>query len=78
MLETNSMAKLLVMDVNNEVGTGLKASLLMFVLILVGTLVYFVVRQNSELVQIYATQDVDAVVIQRSAPAKIDSTLPTP
>ncbi|MDO8650267.1 MAG: hypothetical protein Q7K33_03060 [Candidatus Berkelbacteria bacterium] len=66
------------MDVHNEVGTGLKASLLMFVLILVGTLVYFVVRQNSELIQIYAAQDVDAIVIHRSAPAKIDSTLPAP
>lgn len=78
MLETNSMTKLLVMEINNEVGTSLKASLLMFVLILVGTLVYFVVRQNSELVQIYATQDLDNAVVHRASPAKVDSTLPAP
>ena len=66
------------MDVHNEVGTGLKASLLVFVLILVGTLVYFVVRQNSELIQIYAAQDVDAVVVRHAAPIKVDSTLPAP
>lgn len=66
------------MDVHNEVGTGLKALLLVFVLVLVGTLVYFVVRQNSELIQIYAAQDVDSVVVRHSTPAKIDSTLPAP
>ncbi|MEK7535008.1 MAG: hypothetical protein AAB563_01215 [Patescibacteria group bacterium] len=50
------------MDVHNEVGTGLKASLLFFVLILVGTLVYFVVQQNDELGRIYAAQDIDIVL----------------
>ncbi|MCR4278088.1 MAG: hypothetical protein NUV80_05065 [Candidatus Berkelbacteria bacterium] len=71
--------RLLIMDVHNEVGTGLKASLLMFVLVLVGTLVYFVVQQNDELFQIYAAQDVDTVLTRQSVtPNKVDSTQPAP
>ena len=67
------------MEVHSEVGLGLKASLLMFVLLLVGTLVYFVVQQNEELGLIYASQDVDAVLTRQSVtPNKVDSTQPSP
>ena len=66
------------MEVQSEVGIGLKASLLVFVLMLVGTLVYFVVQQNEELGLIYAAQDVDGVVNRHSAPIKVDSTQPAP
>lgn len=67
------------MEVHSEVGLGLKASLLVFVLMLVGTLVYFVVQQNEELGLIYAAQDIDAVITRQSAaPNKVDSTTPAP
>lgn len=67
------------MEVHSEVGLGLKASLLMFVLILVGTLVYFVIQQNEELGLIYAAQDVDTVLTRQSVtPNKVDSTQPSP
>lgn len=67
------------MEVHSEVGLGLKASLLMFVLVLVGTLVYFVIQQNEELGSIYATQDIDAVMTRQSVtPNKVDSTQPAP
>jgi hypothetical protein len=67
------------MEVQSEVGLGLKASLLMFVLILVGTLVYFVVQQNEELGIIYAAQDIDGVVTRQSVTLdEVDSTQPAP
>lgn len=67
------------MEVHSEVGLGLKASLLMFVLVLVGTLVYFVIQQNEELGLIYAAQDVDAVLTRQSVtPNKVDTSTPTP
>ena len=68
------------MEVHNEVGTGLKASLLLFVLILVGTLVYFIIRQNDELGLIYANQDIDAVLTRqnRVVPKTVDSPNTTP
>lgn len=66
------------MEVHSEVGLGLKASLLVFVLVLVGTLVYFVVQQNEELGLIYAAQDVDAVTVRHAVPIKVDSDTPAP
>ncbi|MEK7202111.1 MAG: hypothetical protein AAB669_01075 [Patescibacteria group bacterium] len=66
------------MEVHSEVGLGLKASLLVFVLMLVGTLVYFVVQQNEELGLIYAAQDVDGVIVRHAVPVKVDNTQPAP
>lgn len=63
------------MEVHSEVGLGLKASLLMFTLVLVGTLVYFVIQQNEELGSIYAAQDIDEIISRRGAtPAEVDTT----
>ena len=65
------------MEIHNEVGTGLKASLLVFVLLLVGSLVYFVSRQNDDLIQIYAAQDLDALTAQRDGTPKSANTTTT-
>lgn len=67
------------MEIDSEVGTGLKASILFFVLILVGTLVYFVIQQNEELGFIYANQDIEAATnYQGVAPKTVDTPNPAP
>lgn len=51
------------MDVQSEVSTRLKIYLLFFVVLLVGTMTYFVIRQNSDLGTIYAATD-DVTVVR--------------